>query len=90
VSHLFQGLIKCWKLLVHGLNNRIFEAKMSAFDDFVNGLFSVLKVTSSPMLYRYKYRNSAEGLRKDWLSIGGDIHSVIGKLEENDNGNKRN
>ncbi len=61
---------------------------MQVMRDFVNGLFSVLKVTSSPLLYRYTYRNSAEGLRKDWLSIAGDIESIIGKLEEKDNGNK--
>ena len=59
---------------------------MSAFDDFITGMFSVLKVTSSPMLYRYKYRNSAEGLRQDWMNIGDDINSLIGKLEENKNG----
>jgi hypothetical protein len=62
---------------------------MGVFGEFVKGFFSVLKVTSSPLLYRYQYRNSADGLRKDWLSIGGDIHSVIGKLEENSNDNER-
>jgi hypothetical protein len=63
---------------------------MSAIGDFVKGAFSVLKVTSSPLLYRYQYRNSADGLRKDWYSIGDDIHSVIGKLKENDSRNNRN
>jgi len=63
---------------------------MSDIGDFVNGFFSVLKVTSSPLLYRYQYRNSAEGLSKDWMNIGDDIHSVIGKLKENDSRNNRN
>jgi|GEM_PF-3725106 len=62
---------------------------MRIFGDFIKGMFSVLKVTSEPLLYRYQYRNSAEGLRKDWMNIGDDIHSVIGKLEENSNGNRR-
>jgi len=30
---------------------------MAVMRDFVSGLFSVLKITSSPMLYRYPYRN---------------------------------
>lgn len=62
---------------------------MSAIGDFIRGAFSVLKVTSAPLLYRYQYRNSAEGLRKDWMNIGNDIHSVIGKLKENDSRNNR-
>lgn len=57
---------------------------MGVIRDFIVGAFSVLKVTSSPLLYRYQYRNSAEGLRKDWFNIGNDIHSVIGRLEEKD------
>lgn len=58
--------------------------------NFFTGLFSVLKITSSPLLYRYPYRNSAEGLRKDWVNIGRDIQIIIGKLEESSDGNKRN
>ncbi len=58
--------------------------------DFFSGIFSVLKITSSPLLYRYPYRNSAEGLRKDWVNIGRDIQIIIGKLEENSDGNSRN
>lgn len=50
----------------------------------------MLKITSSPLLYRYPYRNSAEGLRKDWVNIGRDIQTIIGKLEENSDGNTRN
>ena len=56
---------------------------MDVVKEFVTGMFSVLKVTSSPVLYRYHYRNSADGLRKDWVNIASDIESVIGKLEEN-------
>jgi hypothetical protein len=55
---------------------------MNIIGAFVQGLFSVLQVTSAPMLYRYPYRTSAEGLRADWNSIGQDIENVIGKLEE--------
>lgn len=61
---------------------------MRVIGEFVKGFLSVLKVTSSPLLYRYQYRNSADGLRKDWLNIGNDIHSVIGRLEEKDNERK--
>ncbi len=62
---------------------------MQVIRDFVTGLFSVLKITSSPLLYRYQYRNSAEAFHKDWMNIAGDINSIIGKLEEKDDGNKR-
>ena len=54
---------------------------MNVIGNFVKGLFSVLHVTSVPMLYRYPYRTSAEGLKSDWNRIGGDIESVMGKLE---------
>ncbi|MEK6746867.1 MAG: hypothetical protein ABL867_06405 [Rickettsiales bacterium] len=63
---------------------------MKVMKDFFSGIFSVLKITSSPLLYRYPYRNSAEGLRKDWVNIGRDIQIIIGKLEENSDGNSRN
>lgn len=55
---------------------------MNIMRDFVTGLISVLKVTSAPMLYRYPYRTSAEGLHSDWQNIGQDIESVIGRLRE--------
>lgn len=61
---------------------------MQVIRDFFIGIFSVLKITSSPLLYRYPYRNSAEGLRKDWINIGNDIQSIIGKLEEHENGSR--
>jgi len=54
---------------------------MDIIHDFVFGLLSVLKTTGGPLLYRYPYRNSAEGLRADWLNIGKDIHNVIGHLQ---------
>lgn len=54
---------------------------MNVVGDFVMGLMSVLKVTGAPLLYRYPYRTSAEALRADWGRIGGDVDSVIGKLE---------
>ena len=63
---------------------------MRVLRNFFTGMFSVLKITSSPLLYRYPYRNSAEGLRKDWVNIGRDIQIIIGKLEESSDGNKRN
>ena len=55
---------------------------MQIIGDFFRGLVSVIKVTASPMLYRYPYRTSAEGLRSDWINIGKDIDSVIGRLEK--------
>ena len=54
---------------------------MNVMGDFFSGIFSVLKITGAPLLYRYPYRTSAEGLHKDWQSIGNDIESVIGRLE---------
>jgi hypothetical protein len=54
---------------------------MSVIRDFVGGFVSVLKITGAPLLYRYPYRTSAEGLHADWSNIGRDINSVIGKLE---------
>ena len=56
---------------------------MNVIGDFVFGLLHVIKVTGEPLLYRYPYRTSAEGLRTDWLNIGKDIESVIGRLEDN-------
>lgn len=57
------------------------ESGVEVIGDFIRGLLSVIKVTASPMLYRHPYRTSAEGLRSDWVSIGKDIDSVIGRLE---------
>jgi hypothetical protein len=54
---------------------------MNVISNFVIGLTSVLRVTSVPLLYRYPYRTSAEGLKSDWNKIGDDIDSVMGKLE---------
>lgn len=54
---------------------------MNVMRDFISGVLSVLKTTSAPMLYRYPYRMSAEGLRADWQNIGQDIESVIGRLK---------
>ena len=54
---------------------------MQVMGDFTRGLFSVVKVTVMSMLYRYPYRISAEGLHADWVNIGKDIESVIGRLE---------
>jgi hypothetical protein len=54
---------------------------MQIIKHFVSGLISVLKVTGAPLLYRYPYRTSSEGLRSDWLNIGNDIESVMGKIE---------
>jgi hypothetical protein len=55
---------------------------MDILKDFSIGLVSVLKITGAPMLYRYPYRISGEGLRADWNNIGQDIESVIGRLAE--------
>lgn len=54
---------------------------MNIVGDFFSGLLSVLKITGAPLLYRYPYRTSAEGLKSDWVRIGQDIESVIGRLE---------
>ncbi len=55
---------------------------MNVMRDFTVGIFSVLKITGAPMLYRYPYRISAEGLKSDWHAIGQDIDSVIGRLAD--------
>jgi hypothetical protein len=53
---------------------------MQIMRNFTSGVMSVIKVIGSPMLYRYPYRTSAEGLHTDWMHIGKDIESVMGKL----------
>ena len=55
---------------------------MNIMRNFANGIFTVLRLTSAPLLYRYPYRNSAEALRGDWLKIGGDMRSVLGRIEK--------
>jgi hypothetical protein len=54
---------------------------MDIVKSFCIGMVSVLQVTSAPLLYRYPYRTSAEGLRSDWQKIAGDIESVMGKIK---------
>ena len=53
---------------------------MNIFKDFTLGMFSVLRVTSAPMLYRYPYRNSAEGLRSDWSRVAADIEHITTQI----------
>lgn len=55
---------------------------MNVIGTFCTGLLSVLQITSAPMLYRYPYRTSAEGLRSDWQRIAQDIENMIGKIAE--------
>lgn len=55
---------------------------MNILGAFCTGLISVLQITSAPLLYRYPYRTSAEGLRSDWQRIGQDIENMIGKIQE--------
>ncbi len=55
---------------------------MNIMKNFAHGIFTVLKLTGAPLLYRYPYRNSAEALRGDWLKIGGDMRSVLGRIEK--------
>ena len=54
---------------------------MEIMHNFMSGLLSVLKVTGAPLLYRYPYRNSAEGMRSDWRRIGDDMESVMGRMQ---------
>lgn len=53
---------------------------MDMLRNFCLGLVSVIKIIGAPLLYRYPYRSSAEGLRSDWARIGDDINSVLGRL----------
>lgn len=55
---------------------------MQVIQTFVRALLSVMKVMGGPMMYRYPYRTSAEGMRADWLNIGKDIQNVMYRLEE--------
>lgn len=54
---------------------------MNIVGDFFVGMLSVLKTVGAPLLYRYPYRISGEGLRADWSSIGKDIESIMGQLK---------
>ena len=54
---------------------------MKIMADFIRGALTSVKVLGASMLYRHPYRTSAEGLRSDWVSIGKDIDSVIGRLK---------
>ncbi len=62
---------------------------MQVLGNFAHGIFTVLKLTGAPLLYRYTYRNSAEALRSDWLRIAGDIESVMGQLQQSENTHDR-
>lgn len=53
---------------------------MEIMHNFMTGLLSVLKVNGAPLLYRYPYRNSGEGMRADWGRIGDDVESVMGRI----------
>jgi len=62
---------------------------LQIISDFIFGVLHVIKVTGAPLLYRYPYRTSAEAMRTDWLNIGKDIDSVIGRLEDSSNHESR-
>lgn len=49
--------------------------------DFFAGFGRLFRITVPP-LYRYPYRNSAEGLRGDMLRLGKDIKFVLDKDED--------
>lgn len=55
---------------------------MDVTKNFIVGLVSVLKITGAPMLYRYPYRISGEGLRSDWQKIAEDMLSVCDRMGE--------
>lgn len=55
---------------------------MQIIRNFTSGIFTVLKLTGAPLLYRYPYRNSAEALRSDWLRIADDIEEVMRRVKE--------
>lgn len=59
---------------------------MNIMHNFAHGIFTVLKLTGAPLLYRYPYRNSGQALRSDWLRIASDIESVMGKLKDEQHG----
>lgn len=53
---------------------------MNIGNNFITGLLSVLKIMGAPLLYRYPYRISGEGLRSDWQRIAGDMHNVTDRM----------
>ncbi len=46
------------------------------------GGFGALFAITTPPLYRYPYRKNAEGLRGDWLRVGGDIQAAVDNTQE--------
>lgn len=62
---------------------------MQIIQTFVRGLLSVMKVLGGPMMYRYPYRTTAEGMRADWANISKDIENVMSRLEEHSHHGKR-
>ena len=77
-SHLCRASIRCLKRQAQEVS----VDGMQIVHDFVSGVLAVIKVTAAPMLYRYPYRTSAEALRGDWAKIGGDLESMMGRLQE--------
>ncbi len=62
---------------------------MNIMRQFTSGVMSVLKVTGTPLLYRYPYRNSAEAFQSDWAKINHDIANIMGRMEEAGDGQPR-
>ena len=56
---------------------------MNFFKQLFGGFSAVFSITTPP-LYRYPYRNSAEALRGDMLRVGGDMHYVGEQMSEGD------
>ena len=54
---------------------------MSFTGNFFAGFGRLFSITIPP-LYRYPYRNSAEGLRGDMLRLGSDIEYTMEKDAE--------
>lgn len=79
---LLVALMFCLALPMYSFRNNCRLLSMEIVQTFTRGLLSVMKVLGAPMMYRYPYRTSAEGLHADWLNIGKDIESVMFKLEE--------
>lgn len=62
---------------------------MTVAGNFIKGMLTVITVTAAPQLYRHPYRTSSEGLRGDMLRVGGDVESVLGRLEDAAQGRQR-
>ena len=54
---------------------------MQSLLDMLGGMSRLFAITTPP-LYRYPYRNSAEGLRGDMLRIGKDIEFTLSHEDE--------